>query len=265
MCNVTHISKIQPSYSPSEQKVKFWPKNGYYKTFIVYSEPLAEKYQHDPKYVVIPKQHLASPLEQKARRYWFEHGDTFNHLFVVEEKKAIRKIGKRVYQESITENRDRIIEQITREKIYPIVREELIAEYQEIYPRSWQNHVKKMKQSYYEMEYTRKQHLPGKFAHFAREYIFEVFYAKFGKQEFVYYGYSGTSGGREILYVIGQRFAQINEYKLIPTILFKYDKYNIFKQVGEKKNFVLIAGSMFDWNKYPKTTYGLPKIYRRGT
>lgn len=223
------------------------------KAYILRVIPLAEKTRRNPRYVKITRRLLAPPTEQEARKYWFAHSNIFQKKFEEKEKENIKKIGKRKYELNIAQNRDRIAEEITKREIYPIVKKQLVADYKEIYPRSWKRHLNKMYKPYYKMEYNRiYDNLPGKLRFLGKgEYLIEVFYVKRGGYEVTRYGYPGTSGGRQALFRVGELFAQRNEINFVKTEMFEYTQGNKLRYVRTSNNFVLTFNMGIDERKYP--------------
>lgn len=241
------VGKID-GYIPTDLTFQF---NWEYKSYIVYYGSLKDEYRRNPKYVKITRHLLCSPIEQKARLYWVEHPEYYT-LSKKEERKLIRKIGKKKFQKNITELRDKIIDRITQIKIYPIVKKEIESEYQQWYPRSWKKKMEKIYKPYYEFRYKRIMNLPGRWAHYDGDIFVQCFYIKTATGEFVSFGYNSTSGGRENLAIVGEKFAQINERKSVSTDIFVYTSDNKLKFYKTADSFVVIPGQMFR-NQYPET------------
>lgn len=221
------------------------------KSYIIYFESLDENISRNPEYVQITRNLYCSPLEQEARKYWLKHSGKYKSIL----NKLTEHIPdsiKKQEAEKILDWKDKIADRITKERIYPIVKPELIAEYKMMYPSIWKKKLKKINKPYYHFEYNRIINLPGVLKVLGgRDSLSQIFYVKDGKKEFIVCGYNSSSGGRQHLSLMGEAFAEQNEKGSIPTEIFVYNSRNILKHIASHKRLVLIPGACIMQRDFP--------------
>lgn len=241
----------EASYEPEEFFNSLKSKLDTYSfcSFFIAVEPIEWPLYRRKSYSKIKRSKIVSMIEEYARRYWMERQGEFHG-----------KIDKRC-KGLVGEQLDGCIDEITREA-YPMAKEKIKGEFQEIYEKRWRKKFKKtdIYRERWKFYYTRRFEMPKPFCYWdERDSWAQYFVIEEDSGIWWRRGGSSSSGARADHQLYGTLFSKIQDIKTIPTYIFWYDRRNRFWWVDTWQEFVVCPHELM-WSRYSDKESALKKV-----